>query len=265
MKEIGIYGIIAEQGGGKSAAMAWVIRNLLTKEYPRTQKKYPDLHEREILSNGDITAPYEIKFNVRRWTDPPELKYCSREHCWKSGSHEVHDSDIFIDEIPNIVPAEDWSTVPYWFRNFFSMCRKRSNRIFYSAQRYVGYVNRQVRTQTRFIYMPRIWFKSRDLRADLPPPRWIHGLCVMPLYRAKDLELDPTSENDMDRAVEKKKFVMLKRKLFFLNKKLVSWFDTQQEFPRWTSEKMEEYVQECIEGPNCRDPRHRIKVMHRPI
>jgi len=265
MKEIGIYGTIARPGGGKSLFQAWLIRYFLTKEYPRRRRQYPDLPDRYVLTNAHVLPPKkEFMLDVKYWNEASDLKFCHRANCFKDKkAHMIHDCDVFIDEIANILPAEDWSLTPYWLRDLFSQHRKRGLRIFYASQDYKGYVITHVRRMTKVVYMPYIIFKSRDLTASLPPPRFVHGLVFVPQYDPAEIEATFSGTNDPD--IEEVRPAFTIPTIFFLTKNLIAWYNTQQEFPRWMSQKMEEFVQECVEGINCTDARHSRKVIHRPI
>lgn len=266
MREIGVYAIVARPGGGKSLYMAWLSRYLLTKEYPRRRRRYPDLPERYILTNAFILPPSpEFLIDVKYWNEAQDLRFCHRKKCWKDDKpHMVHDADIFIDEISNLIPAEDWSLTPYWLRDLFSQHRKRGNRIWACGQAYKGFFNIHVRRMCRGVYMPYIMFKSRDISATLPAPAWVHGIVFVPEYDPLQIESMFEGENQIKELEEVKPAFTLPR-IFFLTRSLVAWYNTTQEFPRVYSQKMEEFIQECIHGENCADPRHKIKVLHRPI
>lgn len=266
MNEIGVYAIVARPGGGKSLYMAWLSRYLLTKEYPRRRKRYPDLPERYILTNAHVIPPMdEFLLDVKYWNESQDLKHCHRKDCFKSKDpHMVHDADIFIDEISNLIPAEDWALTPYWLRDLFSQHRKRGNRIWCCGQAYKGFFNVHIRRMCRAVYMPYILLKSRDISASLPPPRFVHGIVFVPEYDPLQIEGMFAGENDRDNLEEVKPAFALP-KIFLLTQKLVDWYNTTQEFPRVYSQKMEEFVQECVLGDMCSDPKHRHKIIHRPI
>lgn len=265
MEEIGIYCTIARPGGGKSLYHAWLIRKLLTKEYPTRRRNYPELPERYILSNAHILAPEIFKPDFEYWTSASELRYCRRKNCFKGeATHNLHDCDIFIDEIANILPGEGWKDTPGWLRDVFSQHRKRGLRIFAASQDYTGMVDINFRRMVKHLYFVSIWFKSRDITATLPPPRWIHGVVFI-------REVDPIAAEHLGSSdpnlpePEKQPFTFSWPKIFLLTNKLIEWYNTTQEFPRWKSQLMEELVQECIEGDKCQDPRHRKKITHKPI
>lgn len=270
MHEIGIYFTVARPGRGKSVDNARITRALLFGEYPARRRKYPELKERYILNNNELAL--DLKKRLQKPEDfifyrsGYDLKFCHRKNCWikddeEFGGHPIHDCDVFIDEIANFCPAENWATTPLWMRDIFSQHRKLGLRIFANSQDYNG-VDINFRRMVKHAYFVDIMFKSRDLSASLPPPRWIHGLVVKREIPVEQLEeLGATSE----RLEEKLSMWGWPADWYFLTRRLVSSFDSYYRVPRWRSVLMEEIIQTCVRGEKCASPRDHVKVFHRPI
>lgn len=281
--EIGNYCFVCRPGGGKSTALAYIARDLLNNEYPKTRKKYPTLPERYILPNFFLEPDFaEDHKKIIPWKKYSELKTCHRgEECFlthrklRNGEeigwpHYVHDADIFIDEIAKFLNAKrDFNSIPEWFFDIFTMHRKRGLRIFSASQDYKGQVASDYRRMVKRLYYISNSFKSRDIAATMPPPENVHGIFWLK-------ELDPiqveaafngVNDEELDEIADStwyNPFTWFGR-FFFLTKNLIKWFDTQEEFPMQEYQLMEEYRKKCIKGDACADPRHGHQIYHRPI
>jgi len=291
---------VGRPGGGKSAYMAYIIAKLFA-QYQRTERKYPALPKRTMLCDlklskyiemrelkypfkqtekGDLITDFQnpqLEFyeNLRGkrvnrtrhliyWSDPRQLRYCHVNDCWKGNiPHAVHDCDIMIDEAANLLPADGWSDTPRWLRKVFSQHRHRGIRVFANTQDYKG-VDINFRRMIRRAELIQPVFKSRDISASLPPVKHIFGIIMVRRFDPGQLEEVGINNAEKLEEIEIKPPLFAARS-FWLNRRLIESYDTQQDLPEYKPSQMEEIVYECEHGENCRDPKHRFKVLHQVI
>lgn len=240
MRDIAIYMTWAKPGQGKSIDLARTILQLLFSEYPKTRKKYPSLPERKVYSNVKLNSRIEekeLEKHLFYWSDPRQLK-------------NLRDVDICIDEIANYCPADGWGDLPKWFRVIFSQHRKRGLRIFANTQDYKA-VDINFRRMVINAYRVETWFKSRNISATLPPPRWIHGIVFKREFDPQDIEELGVTSNLIRDPEQRKKIQLGLPKIFFLTRYLTEVYDTTQDIPPWRPDELEHYEYRCEQYPRC--------------
>lgn len=265
--------IYARPGQGKSICTARIIRKLF-REYRRTERRYPALPQRILLSNLKlntsleaqelITDPYtgqlyqnifnkkgqELTRHLEYWENPKQLRYCARQRCWKGNEkHSSHDIDIVIDELPNYCPSDGWKELPRWFRKLFAQHRHRGIRIYANTQDYKA-VDINYRRMVTDAYRVDKIFSSRDISATLPPVRFIFGLIVQRQFNPDELE----ERGGRDESVKE---VQGMPKFFFLTRRLVETYDTQQDIPAYEPEGYEHRELQCLDGCGFKHVTHR--------
>lgn len=220
-------------------------RNLSPEEYEKTIASIKTT-EQLVSFNRDRHLDY--------WDNVDQLHYCPRMYCWKgSKPHHIHNTDIGWDEIGNDIPPDNWKNNPDWLRQIFSHARKRQNRIFANAQRY-EMVDIHFRRQVDVAYVVNKLIGTRDINASRPDPKWVFVLQIVREFDPEQIEV----EGD-PRHLDTSWFF---KGLYWYSKKDTDIFDTTFELPPYQVTKMKEVVLQCIEGENCKDPKHREKVKH---
>lgn len=240
-------------GEGKSLDQARTAHRLF-REYRKTERKYPDLPRRQLWSNQKFSEAIEAvelwdevknpDGHLHYWSNPRQLK-------------DLRDVDILWDEIGAHLPADSFKDTPQWMRAMFAQHRKRGNRIWANTQDYKA-VDINFRRMVGRAFKLRKIIGSRDISVSLPPVKHVWGIVMKREFDPAAIEV----ERNIDKLeVEGSGWPQI----FWIGKKLTSSYDTGQDIPPYMPDKMEEIVLECIEGDNCKDPKHRHKVIHRSI
>lgn len=169
--------IFAPPGNGKSLEQARLSEKVI-EEYFRTEKNYPDLPQRVLMTNQKLSldnfkikkTPEEIESKIIYWEQPEDIRYCPRVICFKHKvqPHLNHDVDIFVDEGSTLFPADGWSDTPMWLRKMWAQHRHNGIRIVMLTQDYMAIDINCRRMLWQSYYMHKI-IGSRDISPTLPP------------------------------------------------------------------------------------------------
>lgn len=169
--------IFAPPGNGKSLEQARISEKLF-QEYKKTEKKYPELKSRILVTNQILNFDnFKIKnFDIIKhhkfFIDPKELRYCFRPDCWKvplpnGERHILHDVDILIDEGSTMFPADGWDKTPFWLRKMWAQHRHNGIRIVMLTQDYMA-IDINCRRMLWQSYHMKKYMGSRDISPTLP-------------------------------------------------------------------------------------------------
>lgn len=168
--------IFARPGNGKSLEQARMTEKVLL-EYRKTEKKYPALPKRLLLTNQRLNAlefkkPLSSEFvndHVIYWEEPEQFRYCPRQDCWKGIQlHRNHDVDLFIDEGSTLFPADRWADTPIWLRKMWAQHRHNGIRVVMLTQDFKA-IDINVRRMVWQSYLIKKVLGSRDISPTLPP------------------------------------------------------------------------------------------------
>ena len=168
--------IFARPGNGKSLEQARLTEKILT-EYLRTEKKYPALPHRMLMTNQKLTlsefkkplTPEFCAAHIKYWEEPEQFRYCPRHDCWKGQTlHRNHDVDLFIDEGSTLFPSDKWADTPIWLRKMWAQHRHNGTRIVMLTQDFKG-IDINCRRMVWQSYLVKKVFGSRDISPTLPP------------------------------------------------------------------------------------------------
>lgn len=204
------------------------------------------------------------------WENVTDLEFCPRPkllgYCWRGTTpHHLHHTDIAWDEIGNDLPPDGWKDNPPWLRQVFSHARKRKNKIFANAQRY-DMTDIHFRRQVDIVFEVRRFMGTND-DPLLPPVKnpWL-------IQRKYKIHPDDIKKDDADTAptVDAWKFwegwkcygKMIWGLWPFTEKNAFKIFDTEFERPPYQALRLREVIQKCIEGENCKDPKHGTIIKH---
>lgn len=174
--------IYARPGNCKSLEQARITYYLF-REYRRTEKRYPHLRRRYVLTNQVlnpvVVEPEQALGHYYQWDKPEDFRYCKRkESCWKvveegiPALHRLHDCDLMIDEGSTIFPADGWQDQPMWLRKLWSQHRHNGIRIVMLTQDFKG-IDVNIRRMCGASYRMRKLIGSRDISPTLPAlSRW---------------------------------------------------------------------------------------------
>jgi len=171
----------------------------------------------------------------------------------------LRDVDIGWDEIGKDLPAGSWKDTPKELRQVFSHLRKRGNRIFANTQIYED-IDVSFRRQIDIAFRVEKLFGSPDITATRPAPKRVWGVILFQEFDPMFLEHERNESERLAQSDDPDKSGV--PHITLIRKKFVSAYDTRMELPPYRPDKLRERVLECIEGDNCRDPRHRRKVIH---
>lgn len=240
-------------GEGKSLDQARTALRLM-REYQRTEKRYPTLPRRQLWSNQKFSEAIEKKELYDAVSNPN-----GHLHYWQHPRQlrDLRDVDILWDEIGAHLPADSFKDTPAWMRAMFAQHRKRGNRIFANTQDYKA-VDINFRRMVARAFKLKKMIGSRDISVSLPPVKRVWGLVVKREFDPAAIEVEKNIEKLEVEGSGLPSF-------FFITRRLTDAYDTTQDIPAYMPDKMEEIVMECIEGDACKDPKHRHRVVHRPI
>lgn len=170
--------VFAPPGNAKSLEQARLSEKVFL-EYDRTERKYPMLPHRILMSNQhirtDMAVARSLSGHYIYWRHPEEFRYCPRkENCWKFKNegyevvHDNHDVDLFVDEGAVLFPADGWSNTPSWLRDMWAQHRHVGIRILMLTQDYNG-IDINARRMIWQSYLMKKVIGSRDPSPTLPP------------------------------------------------------------------------------------------------
>ena len=163
--------IFARPGNGKSleqARLTWY----LFKEYHDTERKYPGLKKRYVLTNQflrkDLSEKEIEHGHLQYWDLLKDLRWCKSVNCWIIGEHKLHDCDILVDEGSTLFPADRYGETPRWLCKMWAQHRHRGIRIVMLTQDYSA-IDINCRRMLWKAYIMKKRFGSRDITPTLPP------------------------------------------------------------------------------------------------
>lgn len=235
------YLFYGDKGNGKSLVAAFLV-DMLLREYHAIHHKYPNLPLRTLRVNTPLNSTIETNHlgrNLSYWTNPRELL-------------DVRNSDIIWDEVGKDFPASSWVDTPREIKQIFSHLRKRGNRLFSNTQVYNDIDISFRRQVDRTFHLNKI-VGSNDISATLPPVNFTWGLIML-------REMDKNSlENETDKDKQKPSHKWSIPRFVFIERKLVSLYDTTKELPPYRPTELEHIVYTCHE-PDCT---YHTKIEHR--
>lgn len=162
---------------------------------------------REVWSNQKFSGDFEEKYKgyIKYWTDTAEL-------C------KLRNVDVLWDEIATELDSRNFANLSTEMKRFLSQYRKRGIDIYANTQDFSMIDMRARLMITRVMTLKKLC-GSRDISTTKPNPRFIWGL-VMRREVMNYRETDP----------EKKKYGIIPT-FFFIEKRLVSLYDTSQDIP----------------------------------
>jgi len=186
---------------------------------------------REIWSNQKFSEKFEKEYPeyIHYWTDPATL-------C------KLRNVDILWDEIATELDSRNFANLSSEMKRFLSQYRKRGVDIYANTQDF-SMIDMRARLMISGVYTLRKLAGSRDISTTKPNPRFIWGL-VMRREVLNFRETDP----------EKKKYAMIPS-FFFIEKRLVSMYDTTQDIPAGKPAPLKHQVLYC-EHYDSHDPAH---------
>lgn len=262
-----IYLTVGKKGAGKSMRDARLALKVLNG-YKSAEKKHPELKKRIMLSKQKFAERIEAKElwsldknpngHMRYWDNVYQLKYCPRVECWKSADpHPVHNADIFWDEISNDISQNNWATLPDWTKQIFSHARKRGVRIFANTQKY-EMVDINFRRQVDEAWWVMKIIGTRDIDVTRPNPHHVLVFQMQEQFDPMDMENESDPRGLWELRIGFPRFALY-------TDRDASVFDTMHEVPPWTANRTQEVRYECVLGDLCTDPRHKIRIEHKPL
>lgn len=255
--------IFAPPGQGKSLEIANISVKVL-HEYVRTEKKYPWLMKRVLLTNMELNhamLPKKVRDenflaeHIRYWKTPQEFRYCPRTDChYGPEEHDIHDVDIFIDEAGAIFPSDSWGTTPQWLRELWMQHRKRGIRLLTASQDYMMVDINARRVLWKAYYLKKI-MGSRDPSPTMPAlARWtiknflnpkervIWGIYWLRPFSPLVLKFDEKSllliEIDEFKKEQFLKAGLMKTPIWrLITWKKISWYETRKIIKSWERPK----------------------------
>jgi len=251
-----IYLFWGRKGQGKSYVQ-YRLFETLTKEYYKTEKKYPELPHRKYYSSQKFSEEVEkreLGKHLAYWRHPEEL-------------YSIRNADIGWDEIGKDIPAGSWTDTPKELKQVFSHLRKRGNRLFANTQVFED-IDIAFRRQIDHAYLIEKTWGSRDISITLPPIRRIYGIVRKTEFDPQHLEFERNPEY---REELKPSFFQILHfsNYMFIKRKWIDLYDTKMELPAYRARGLKEWILECVEGQNCQQKDkfgnpHR-KIFHEPV
>lgn len=267
-------------GSGKSLEQARMSYNFL-RQYKRTEKKYPKLTHRILVTNQTLNLPFIqkhlkvsdlwMKEHYLFWHQPEQFRYCSRAECARKKTHgelhDLHDVDLIIDEGALLFPADGWSDTPMWMRELLKEHRHNGVRVRMLTQDYADIVIHARRCAKQTYYMEKHWFASRDIAASLPPVPFVYGWYtkqrVDPLLIGNDPKSMLSMKLSPDKVVEQYSQAGLLgwRRYHWISSFKISLYDTTQKVEHFEIVREIEHIEVDCKRPGCvyTHKTHRIK------
>jgi len=214
-------------GNGKSLDAARLARKI----YERNRKWHEKgNHRRKIYSNIKFAPHIETEWGdyLAYWSDLRQL-------C------DLRDADIIWDEIANELDSRNWTNLTVEVKRMLSQHRKRGLDIYANTQDY-EMVDKRARLM--FTGVQRLWkiVGSPDPSATKPKIKRVWGIIVK-----RELE-NFRSANSM----EDRKYALIPEALFFIEKELISMYDTTQDIPIGKPPPLQHLEKECERhGKGC--------------
>jgi len=257
---------------------------LVLKEYARTEKKYPTLPARILMTNQKLNfkefqKPLTVAFcesHVRYWDEPEQFRYCPRNECFKGHQiHRNHDVDLFVDEGSTLFPADKWSDTPIWLRKMWAQHRHNGIRVIMLTQDFKG-IDINIRRMVWQSYLVKKVIGSRDISPTLPP---LHKWSVLQPFGAvwgmyTKQRIDPRMiENNANFEIQMKLQTEETRKAYSDLKliggsewHLITWhkinlYDTTQDVKEYEVKREIEHIEVKCKHPECNYTHrtHRLK------
>jgi hypothetical protein len=260
--------IFAPPGNGKSLEQAR-LSDLVLREYLYTEKKYPDLPKRFLMTNQQLVLSDVLKQKVLYWEHPEDIRYCPRVDCWKMKDiHVNHDVDIFIDEGSTLFPADGWSLTPMWLRKMWAQHRHNGIRIVMLTQDFMA-IDINCRRMLWQSYFVNKIVGSRDISPTLPAlSKWTIQNFLNPLKHVvwgiySSRRFDPLiMRNDalamltiqLDEKLQED-YADLKliggSKLHLITWRKIQLYDTTQNVKEFEPRRELEHIEALCKKPNC--------------
>jgi len=205
-------------GQGKSLYTAKTARKLLERNRKWESKGNP---RRILRSNLKFSEQFEQEFSgyIEYWSDASELV-------------KFRDCDIIWDEIATELDSRNWANLSVEMKRFLSQYRKRGIDIYANTQDF-SMIDQRARLMVTHVRRLTKICGSRDLSTTKPNPKHIWGvILVREVSNFKATEVD------------KKKFEIFPS-FFFIEKGLVSIYDTRQDIALGKPAPLRHEVRRC--------------------
>ncbi|MFA6251563.1 MAG: hypothetical protein WC603_02980 [Candidatus Paceibacterota bacterium] len=223
-------------GQGKSLYTARLTRRILIRN-KKWFKKTGVI--RPIFSNLKFSEAFEEegKDFIFYWSDTAELV-------------KLSDCDIIWDEIATELDSRNFAELTVEMKRFLSQYRKRGIDIYANTQDF-SMIDRRARLMISAVYTLYKVLGSRDISTTKPNPSVIWGLVM--IRRVQNFKEDNP---------EKKKYDFMPS-FMFIEKELVSLYDTRQDIPMGRPAPLKHKVLYCefygVKGHQCEN---HCKVVH---
>lgn len=216
-------------GQGKSlytAKKTWELCIRNDKWFRRGHQK------REIWSNMKFSPEFEKTWSeyIRYWTNTDQLV-------------KLRNVDIVWDEIATELDSRNWVNLSVEMKRFLSQYRKRGCDIFANTQDF-SMIDARARLMISRVYTLKKLVGSRDISTTKPNPKYLWGVIMM-REALNFRETDP----------DKKKYALVPS-FFFIEKRLVSIYDTGQDIPLGEPPRLKHHVVYC---EHFNEPGHSVK------
>jgi len=205
-------------GQGKSLWTAQRAEFLLKRNERWHRKGNP---KRLVWSNLKFSPQFEKRWEgfLSYWTDSNKLV-------------ELRNCDVLWDEIATELDSRNWVNLSVEMKRFLSQYRKRGIDIYANTQDF-SMIDQRARLMISRVYTLKKLAGSRDISTTKPNPKFLWGL-IMVRDVLNFRETDP----------EKKKYALVPT-FFFIEKRLVSIYDTTQDIPLGEPPRLKHTVVYC--------------------
>ena len=251
------------RGSGKSLHQAYMCRQIL-RHLDWRYYKNPHLKPAIVFSVQKFSKEIEDKYLGKRlyyWSDAKELEHCPRTDCWKGKQkHRLHGCYLIFDDMATILPADQWTHTPVWFRKMFAQARHFGIRILANMQDPFS-VDINFRRYVDVAFRFRKIVGSRDPDETKPPVRFVWGLYQRRKIKAEDLwKYGDMSDDEILLMKEKNKQIaevtgtavsdIWAGSYHLINRDKSSIYDTTQDVPEYKPRGYLHRTLYCID-PKC--------------
>jgi len=257
------------RGSGKTyhqAREAWYILKYLDALYT----KFPYLKRAILFTNQKFNATIEKEYLGRSlfyWAEGSELRYCPRPSCWRSlKPHRLHGAYVVIDDISTILPPDQWSLTPMWFRKMFMQGRHFGIRVLANCQDPFA-IDINFRRCVDIGFRFRKIISSKDPDETKPEVKKIWGIYCRRRIKA-DLLWKLGDMNEEEIIIFTQQQELMQKELggsylmdtawipswHIITRKLCNIYDTTQDVPEYRPQGYEHREYSCIDPahPHCK-------------
>jgi len=216
-------------GQGKSLYTAKKTEELCRRNEKWFKRGNP---KRTVWSNLKFSEEFEKRWEgfIFYWTNTDALV-------------KLRNVDIVWDEIATELDSRNWINLSIEMKRFLSQYRKRGCDIYANTQDF-SMIDQRARLMISRVCTLKKLAGSRDISTTKPNPKFLWGLIMMREV-LNFRETDP----------EKKKYALIPS-FFFIEKRLVSIYDTTQDIPLGEPPRLKHHVVYC---EHYKEPGHDIK------